>query len=170
MVQGPGQLMFACSPRSGGPLSLAPVDHSPALSEPAEFAGQKKTGTADAQGKWLVKLDPVPASAEGRDLVFESNLNEGKSKVSDVVVDAKGKWKLVSPATAAECSAVAYYFARDLHRKVSVPIGLVVSSGGGKRIETWMRPQALVAIGEASSRLQIIDAAASIICLGDPDV
>jgi sialate O-acetylesterase len=167
-----------------------------------EFAGQKKTGTADAEGKWLVKLDPMPASAEGRDLVFESNLNEGKSKVSDVLVgdvwlcsgqsnmhmkmskvansqaeiaaaehpairffqveeqfgqhpmdDAKGKWKLVSPATAAECSAVAYYFARDLQRKVAVPIGLVVSSVGGTRIETWMRPQALVATGEARTLL-----------------
>ncbi len=33
-----------------------------------EFAGQKKTATADAKGKWLVKLDPLEASAEPRDL------------------------------------------------------------------------------------------------------
>jgi len=33
-----------------------------------EFAGQKKTATADAAGKWLVKLDPMPASTEPREL------------------------------------------------------------------------------------------------------
>jgi sialate O-acetylesterase len=32
------------------------------------FAGQKKSTTADAAGKWLVKLDALPASAEGREL------------------------------------------------------------------------------------------------------
>lgn len=33
-----------------------------------EFAGQKKSGKADASGKWLVRLDPMPASAEPREL------------------------------------------------------------------------------------------------------
>jgi sialate O-acetylesterase len=32
------------------------------------FAGQTKTATADARGRWQVKLDPMPASAEGRSL------------------------------------------------------------------------------------------------------
>lgn len=33
-----------------------------------EFAGQKKTATADSNGKWLVKLDPLKESAEPREL------------------------------------------------------------------------------------------------------
>jgi len=33
-----------------------------------EFAGQKKTTVADVAGKWLVKLDPLKASAEPREL------------------------------------------------------------------------------------------------------
>ncbi|HEY4416505.1 MAG TPA: sialate O-acetylesterase [Verrucomicrobiae bacterium] len=33
-----------------------------------EFAGQKKTTTADAQGEWKLKLDPLAASAEPRTL------------------------------------------------------------------------------------------------------
>ncbi|MCY2996334.1 MAG: hypothetical protein NTY19_52085 [Planctomycetota bacterium] len=33
-----------------------------------EFAGQNKTAQADATGKWLVKLDPLKASAEPRRL------------------------------------------------------------------------------------------------------
>jgi sialate O-acetylesterase len=33
-----------------------------------EFAGQKKTAKADATGRWMAKLDPLPASAEPREL------------------------------------------------------------------------------------------------------
>ena len=33
-----------------------------------EFAGQKKSAVADAQGHWMAKLDPLPASNQGRPL------------------------------------------------------------------------------------------------------
>jgi sialate O-acetylesterase len=34
-----------------------------------EFAGQKQSGAADAKGKWVVKLAPMPASEESRVLI-----------------------------------------------------------------------------------------------------
>ncbi len=37
------------------------------------FAGQTKATQADEKGKWSVKLDPMPASAEPRDLIISSN-------------------------------------------------------------------------------------------------
>ena len=37
-----------------------------------EFAGQTKTATADGSGKWLVRLDPMPASADGQELKVTS--------------------------------------------------------------------------------------------------
>ena len=45
-----------------------------------EFAGQSKSATADAAGKWLVKLDPLPAIAEPRELVVRGN---GKSEIEN---------------------------------------------------------------------------------------
>ena len=51
-----------------------------------EFAGQKKTAKADANGKWMVRLDPLPASAEPRDLVVECAARQLKTKVADVLV------------------------------------------------------------------------------------
>jgi sialate O-acetylesterase len=65
-----------------------------------------------------------------------------------------GEWKLVSPATASECSAVAYYFARALQERLGVPIGLVVSSIGGTRIETWMQPETLARMDDAKPLLE----------------
>jgi sialate O-acetylesterase len=49
---------------------------------------------------------------------------------------------------------VAYYFARALRQKVGVPIGLVVSSVGGTRIETWMQPETLARIEEVRPLLE----------------
>ncbi len=40
-------------------------------------------------------------------------------------------------------SAVGYFFARDLHRRLNVPIGLVHCSWGGTPIESWLSEPAL---------------------------
>ena len=46
-------------------------------------------------------------------------------------------WRTCTPATAAGFSAVAYYFARDIHQATGVPIGMVVSARGGTYPESW---------------------------------
>ncbi len=48
------------------------------------FAGQTKTTTANADGKWRVNLDALAASKEGRELVVESG--KEVSRVKDVLV------------------------------------------------------------------------------------
>ncbi|HYE17441.1 MAG TPA: sialate O-acetylesterase [Tepidisphaeraceae bacterium] len=71
---------------------------------------------------------------------------EEQFELRDNAPDVKGRWTPVSPKTAAQCSAVAYYFGRDLRKALGdVPVGLLVSSVGGTRIETWMRPELLAA-------------------------
>ncbi len=57
--------------------------------------------------------------------------------------DVQAAWVAASPATVGAFSAVAYYFARDLHERLRVPIGLVNSSWGGTQIESWMSEAAL---------------------------
>lgn len=55
----------------------------------------------------------------------------------------EGTWKVVSPQTAAEFSAVAFYFGRKLEQETHVPVGLVVDSVGGSAGETWASAAAL---------------------------
>lgn len=57
------------------------------------------------------------------------------------VVD--GAWKVVSPETASQVSAVAYYFARKVQQEIHVPIGLVVDALGGTSAEAWTSADAL---------------------------
>ena len=51
-----------------------------------EFAGQKETTIAGMDGKWLVKLNPMAASAEPRTLWVRSGQQDRKVQVADVLV------------------------------------------------------------------------------------
>ena len=49
----------------------------------------------------------------------------------------RGEWVACSPETVESFSAVGYFFGRDLHRHLDVPVGLVNTSWGGTNVETW---------------------------------
>ncbi len=54
-----------------------------------------------------------------------------------------GGWLPATPQNVGAFTAVGYFFARDLHQKLGVPIGIVHSSWGGTPVESWMSPAAL---------------------------
>jgi len=51
--------------------------------------------------------------------------------------DCEGAWAVCSPDTVSSYSAVAYFFGRELHQKLGVPVGLINSSVGGTDIAAW---------------------------------
>ena len=156
-----------------------------------EFAGQKASAIAGADGKWMVKLAPLEASAESRELrivganhpapvvlqdvlVGEVWLGSGQSNMQMPLKDtrdfptekaaanwpeirmftenskcaptpqtnASGQWKVCLPQNVDWFSATLYFFGRDLHRELNVPVGLIHSSVGGTQIETWLSEDA----------------------------
>jgi sialate O-acetylesterase len=54
--------------------------------------------------------------------------------------DFPGQWQVCSPETAGGFTACGYFMARELQKKLNVPIGLLHSSWGGTRIEPWTTP------------------------------
>jgi sialate O-acetylesterase len=54
-----------------------------------------------------------------------------------------GEWEVVTPETAAEFTAVGYFFARHLQNELDVPIGLLNSSWGGSQVESWISKDAI---------------------------
>ena len=160
------------------------------------FAGKTYETTADANGKWMVKLDPQPANASAQTLTItgsstrevqdvlvgevwlcsgQSNMemgvgmvNNGQDEIAQadhpgirlLMVenrwtpqpqdDIEGTWKVCSPKSIAEggwngFSATAYFFGRELHKKLGVPVGLIDSDWGGTRIESWTAPEGFAA-------------------------
>lgn len=149
------------------------------------FAEQTKETQADAKGAWRVMLDPMPASAQGRELTLsqkggetvvikdvlvgevwlasgQSNMGmglggalNGKAEVAAAnfpnlrffsvptrashtpEATTPGSWMPVSPDVAAQLSGVAYFFSREIHRKLDIPVGVIVSAVGGTPGEAW---------------------------------
>jgi len=54
-----------------------------------------------------------------------------------------GEWQVVTPQVAPTLSAVGYFFARELHKDLKVPVGILLSSYGGSAAEAWIQRDAL---------------------------
>lgn len=52
--------------------------------------------------------------------------------------DQLSKWKPCSPESAAETSAVSYWFGKKLHEELGIPVGIIVQAYAGTPIEGWM--------------------------------
>ncbi len=148
------------------------------------IAGQSKSATAAADGKWSLKLDPLPPggphelTVEGKPalvvkdvLVGEVWVCSGQSNMemtvnSSAAADAEkagakfpqirlftvpkkqadapqtaiaASWKVCSPETVGNFSAVGYFFGRTLNQSLKTPIGLIHTSWGGTAAELWTR-------------------------------
>jgi len=146
------------------------------------IAGQKKSAKAGADGRWMLKLDPLKAGGpheltvagkstvtvkdvlvgevwicsgqSNMEMVVKScfNLAEEKAganfpKIRHYLVpkkqadepqkDVAGSWKACSPETVEGFTAVGYFFGRELHQTLGVPVGLIHTSWGGTPAEVW---------------------------------
>ena len=70
---------------------------------------------------------------------------------------SNGGWQKCSPATVANFSALAYFFGRELYRKLNVPIGLVYSAWGGTPCESWVSFETAKAVGGFESTLSLYE-------------
>ncbi|WP_276500150.1 sialate O-acetylesterase [Terrimonas pollutisoli] len=55
-----------------------------------------------------------------------------------------GKWKVCDTVHVKGFSAVAYYFARKIHRDQNVPVGIIQSTWGGTPVEAWTSREMLL--------------------------
>ena len=71
--------------------------------------------------------------------------------------DCEGSWSECSPETVPGFSAVAYFFGRELHKQLNVPIGLIHTSWGGTPAEAWTRREVLEADADFAPILKRYD-------------
>ncbi len=63
-------------------------------------------------------------------------------------------WRVCSPKTVGDFTAVGYYFARELHRELDIPVGLVSSNWGGTIIEAWISGSSLKTHADFKARVE----------------
>lgn len=74
---------------------------------------------------------------------------------------ASVEWKGSTPASAAEFSAVAYYFGRELRTALKVPVGLLHASWGGTVGEAWCSRAAVQTVARYTAGLPAADGTAA---------
>lgn len=105
--------------------------------------GEVWVGSGQSNMQWVVE-----ASAGGRVEVATSYFPEIRLYLVPLVTAAhptkviNARWVVCEPRTAAGFSAALYFFGREIHRTLSVPVGLIASSWGGSRIEPWIPSEA----------------------------
>ena len=68
-----------------------------------------------------------------------------------------GKWQKAITPQVQNCSAVAYYFAKRLHRQLQVPIGIIENSWGGTMAQHWCNKDTLRKIPEMAEDIKNFD-------------
>ncbi len=82
------------------------------------------------------------ANSKNPKLRLFSITENGSPTPLDSVSDYK-KWAVASPETVKDFSAVAYFYGKQLQEILDVPVGLIMTSWGGTRIQPWISKEAV---------------------------
>jgi sialate O-acetylesterase len=101
---------------------------------------------ASGQSNMNLTLTQTPYLTEEATKAKYPHIRTFKVPVTPVVKplsEAKGSWIACSPETLKDFSAVGYFFARDIHQKLGVPVGLIHSALGATPAQAWTSTEAL---------------------------
>lgn len=125
--------------KAGGPYSLQVKGKRNMVEYQNILVGEVWLCSGQSNMVWPVSLSGNPQEEiAAADHSYIRELNVTKKVHWIPQADIEGQWKVCSPETVADFSALAYYYARELYRKLGVPIGIINSSWGATDIETWI--------------------------------
>ncbi len=102
-------------------------------------SGQSNMEFTVDSGGTTYRVDNVEAEVAAANFPLIRQLRIEKAVATAPARSARTSgWQPASPKTVGEFTAVGYFFARDIHRTLGVPVGIVLSSWGGTPIESWM--------------------------------
>lgn len=91
------------------------------------------------------------ATAKFPNIRFISVPNVGSQEPLD---NFAGQWDICTPETVAQFSAVGYFFGRQLHQTLGVPVGLIDNAWGGSACEAWIKRDLLKADPQYAELMQ----------------
>lgn len=137
--------IYIKTPSAGGPYTIT-IEGENKLSLKNVLIGEVWLSSGQSNMEWTLRRDKDAAIA------FESvdNPNIRLFKVPRQVSDFPQKefggdasWKICNKESAENFSAMTYYFAANLYKKLGIPIGIINASWGGTGIEAWISNQVI---------------------------
>ncbi len=102
---------------------------------------------------WTMARTGDPA-AEDANLPEVRIFKTASETAETVQTDCKGTWRLVTPQSVQDFSAVGFHFGNKLHTELKVPIGLIDTSWGGMPVEAFTSREKLATVDNAKPLLQ----------------
>lgn len=136
---------------SGGPLTLtAKGKNTVAVGD--VLVGEVWLGSGQSNMAMPVQgANDFAAERAAARLPLVRMFKEESSAAETAQKDAKGMWVVCAPDTVGPFSATLFFFGRELHKSLNVPVGLINSSVGGTPIESWIAAEAQKAAPELAS-------------------
>ena len=78
-------------------------------------------------------------------------------RAAEPQAEIPGVWKVCTPETVREFSAIGYFFGRDLLHELNVPIGIVTLTYGASTAQAWIRREAIAADPRLKPALEAFD-------------
>jgi sialate O-acetylesterase len=112
--------------------------------------GEVWVASGQSNMEWSVSRSNNPEQEIAKSDFPSIRFFQVKNTVADAPVDdVTGSWESCNPERTGAFSGVAYFFARDLHQRMRVPVGILQSDWGGTPAQAWTSKAAL----EADPRL-----------------
>ncbi len=131
---------------AGGPYTLTATGLSTTVTVQDVLVGEVWVCSGQSNMEWPLSLvnnadEEVTAAQHAGIRLFQVPQLAVVEPPKDVV----GAWSECTPETAANFSAVGYFFGRELHQRLGVPVGLINTSWGGTIAEAWTSRAGLLA-------------------------
>jgi len=132
------------TPKPGSPHTITITGKNELILRDVLF-GEVWVCSGQSNMEWTVRnADDAAREIESANFPAIRNLKIPRVASAHPLDDAAGKWQVCSPVTVKDFSAVAYFFAREIHRELpGVPVGIIDSTWGGTPIEPWIRAEVL---------------------------
>ena len=149
--------VFVETPSAGGPYSITfkEGNNPPVLLEDI-LIGEVWLCSGQSNMEMPMKgYKNQPVEGSSMDILRSKNQNirlftVKRNSTLEVQTDVSGEWKVASPITVKEFSAVGYHYGKLLNEILDVPVGLICSSWGGSWIESWMDKDMLSSFSEVT--------------------
>ena len=127
---------------AGGPLTLEARGEANVATAEDVLVGEVWLGSGQSNMAMTVnRADDYEGEQASANWPEVRLFRESSGAATEPRREPEGRWVACAPGTVGTFSATAYFFGRDLHRELEVPVGLIVSAVGGTPIESWIRPE-----------------------------
>lgn len=144
-------------PAGGEPLEMT-ISGTNTIKLTDILVGEVWIGSGQSNMQW-----PVTASANANEEIAAANYPKMRLFLVPLVPAGKpaknvnAAWTVCTPDTVKGFSAVCYFFGRELHKSLNVPVGMIASSWGGTAIQPWIPPAGFDGVKELEGERKQIE-------------